>query len=122
MHDIFHVSLLEQNTTKKRRVDKKAMKLNAGNNEEHEIEAIWDSAIYAQKSESSHLPGLYYLLFWKGYSKKENTWELALAVQHLKKLISLFYKDHPNKPTATSEAINTAPPIIKPTVRPTVTK
>ena len=30
--------------------------------EEYEVEAIWDSSIYANKSESGHLPGLYYLI------------------------------------------------------------
>ena len=48
MHDVFHASLLEQDTTKKGRVDEKAMELDAGNNEggEYEVEAIWDSVVY----------------------------------------------------------------------------
>ena len=36
-----------------------------------------------------------------------------------RKLISSFHKDHPEKPTATSLAINTVPPMAQPTIRPT---
>ena len=98
------MSLLEQDTTRKGRLDENdATELNAGNNsKEYKVEAIWDSAVYTRESKSGHLPGLYYLVSWKGYPKEENTWEPALAVQHLRKLISSFHKDHLNKPTATS--------------------
>ena len=60
IHNIFHVSLLEQDTTKKEQVDEKVTELDfkAGDSEEYEIEAIWDSAVYAKKLEG-HLPGLY---------------------------------------------------------------
>ena len=121
IHDVFHVSLLEQDTTRKGRVDENdATELDAGNDSgEYEVEAIRDSAVYARESESGHLPGLYYLVSWKGYPEEENTWEPASAVQHLRKLISSFHKDHPDKPTATSEAIDTAPPMARPTVKPT---
>ena len=81
------------------------------------MEAIWDSAVYARKSKSGHLAGLYYLVLWKRYPKEENTWELASAVQHLRKLISSFHKDHPDKSTATFLAINTVPPIVKLTIK-----
>ena len=40
-------------------------------------------------------------------------------VQHLRKLISLFHTEHPDKPTATSPAIDTAPPMARPIVKPT---
>ena len=95
------------------------IEFDAGNNEEYEVEAIRDSAVYARESESSHLPGLYYLVSWKEYPEEENTWELASTVQHLRKLINLFHKDHPNKPTATFPAIDTTPPMARPTVKPT---
>ena len=121
IHDVFHVSLLEQDTTRKGRVDENdATEFDAGNEDsgEYEVEAIRDSAVYARESASGHLPGLYYLVSWKGYPEEENTWEPASAVQHLRKLISSFHKDHPDKPTATSEAIDTAPPMARPTVKP----
>ena len=44
----------------------------AGNNKEYKVEGIQDSAIYAKES-VEQLPGLYYLIMWKSYSKKENT-------------------------------------------------
>ena len=96
--------------------EENAEELDASNNSgEYEVEAIWDSTVYARKSESGHLPGLYYLVSWKGYPEEENIWEPISVVQHLKKLISSFHKDHPDKPTATSPAIDTAPPMTRPT-------
>ena len=56
--------------------------------------------------------------FWEKIVKEENTWELASAVQHLRKHISLFYKDHLDKPTATSPTIDTLPPMARPITRP----
>ena len=100
-------------------MDEDATELDAGDDEggEYEVEAIRDSAVYARES-AGHLPGLYYLVSWKGYPEEENTWEPYSAVQHLRKLISLFHKDHPDKPTAISEAIDTVPPIAKPIIKP----
>ena len=71
------------------------------------------------ESESGHLPGFYYLVAWRGYPEEENTWKPFSAVQHLGKLIKLFYKDHPKKPPATSSPINSAPPMARPTIKPT---
>ena len=94
----------------------------ANNSEEYEMEAIWDSTVYAKKSESDHLPGLYYLVSWKGYPKEENTWEPVLAIRHLKKLINSFYKNYLNKPSTTFKAIDNTPPMAKPTIKPMVIK
>ena len=120
MHNVFHVSLQEQDTTRKEKVDKrvKELELEAGNNKEYKVEAIWNSAVYASKSESGQLPDLYYLVAWKRYLKEKNTWEPSFAVQHLKKLINSFYKDHLEKSTAISPPIDFAPLIATPTVRP----
>ena len=111
--------LLEQDITKKEQ-DKNAEELNADDNSrEYEMKAIWDNAVYMRELKLGHLPGLYHLVLWKKYPKEENTRELALAVQHLKKLISSFHKDHLDKPTTTSSAIDTASPMARPTVKPT---
>ena len=73
MHDVFYVSPLKQNTTRKERVDKqiKELELEAGNSEEYKLKAIQDSPVYASKSESGQLPSLYYLVAWKGYPKEK---------------------------------------------------
>ena len=82
VHNVFHMSLLEQDTIKKGRVSEEVPELDAGDedNKEYKVEGIRESAVYANKSESGHLPGLYYLVAWKGYPKEENTWELLSAV------------------------------------------
>ena len=87
-------------------------------NREYKVEAIRDSKVYARELESGHLPSLYYLVSWNRYPEEENTCEPASAVQHLRKLISLFYKDHSAKPKVTSPAIDIAPPMARPTVKP----
>ena len=112
---------MEQDTTKKERLDEKVMELDfeASNSKEYEVEAIRDSAVYEVESESGYLLGLYYLIAWKGYPEEKNTWELVLAIQYLRKLISSFYKDYPEKPTATSPPVDSALPMARPTVKPT---
>ena len=100
-------------------MDEQVIELEAGDSKEYKVEAIQDSAIYASKSESGQLPGLYYLIAWKGYPEEKNTWESSSAVQHPKKLINSFHKDHPEKLTATSPPIDSASPMARPTVRPT---
>ena len=111
------MSLLEQDTTRKRRMDEKTveqLEFKAGSdNEEYKVEGIRDSVVYARESEEGYLPGLYYLISWKGYPKDKNTWKPALAVQQLRKLVSNFYKDHPDKPIATSPPIDLASPMAK---------
>ena len=63
IYNVFHVSLLEQDTTRKRRVDENLTEFEAGSNDkEYEVEGIRDNAIYAKKSTTGHLPGLYYLV------------------------------------------------------------
>ena len=85
-------------------------------NGEYGVEAIHNSAVYTREL-TGYLLGLYYLVSWKGYPEEENTWESVLAVQHLRKLISLFYKNHPAKPIAIFEAIETASPMARPTIK-----
>ena len=109
---------MEQNTTRKERVDKNVTEFKAGNSKMCEIEAIWNSIVYVNKVEG-YLLGLYYLLAWKKYSGKRNTEEPSSVVQYLKKMINSFYKKHPEKPIATSLLINSTLPIARPTVKPT---
>ncbi len=95
-----------------------AIELDEGDSEEYEVEAICDSKVYAKESNNGQLPGLYYFVLWKGYPKEKNTWEPALAVLHLYKLISTFHRDHSEKPTATSPPIDSASPMAGPIVKP----
>ena len=48
------------------------LKFEAGNDKKYEFDGIWDSAVYIRES-ARQLPGLYYLVLWKGYPKEENT-------------------------------------------------
>ena len=74
VHNVFHMSLLEQNITKKKRVDEDVTELDTSNDKsgKYKVEAICDSMVYVRESEG-HLPGLYYLVFGKGYSEEKNT-------------------------------------------------
>ena len=63
------MSLLEQDTTRKRQVDKtlpepeKDLEFGAGGNKEYEVKAIIKGAIYGQQvNNSDWIPGLYYLV------------------------------------------------------------
>ncbi len=93
----------------------KEFEFEAGDNKEYKVEAIINSVVYGQQA-NDQMPGLYYLVSWKGYPEEENTWEPSLAVIHLRKLISTFYKEHPEKPTATSLPLDSAPPMARPTI------
>ena len=121
IHDVFHVSLLEQDITKKGRMNEIFPKLepefNAGNNKEYKVEAIIDSVVYVKEAKK-HLPSLYYSIFWKSYPEEQSTWKPSFAVMHLWKIISTFHKDHPEKPIAISPPFNSAPPMAKPSVKP----
>ena len=63
IHNVFHVSLLEQKTIRQGQVGKKVIKLEfeVNNSEKYKVEAIWDSTVYANKVKV-HLPGLNYLI------------------------------------------------------------
>ena len=115
------MSLLEQDTTRKRRINKlfpePEPEFNADYNKKYEIKTINDSVIYAKEAEK-HLLGLYYLVSWKGYPKEKSTWILFSIVMHFWKIISTFQKDHPEKPTATFSPLNSAQPMAKSLVKP----
>ena len=70
------MSILEQDITRKRRVDKEVrqMEFDIGydDSEEYKVEAIWDSVVYARESKSGHLQGFYYLIAWKEHLEEEN--------------------------------------------------
>ncbi len=50
----------------------KKLEFETRGNKEYEIEAIIDNAVYGQQA-NDQIPGLYYLVSWKGYPEEENT-------------------------------------------------
>ena len=63
------------------------LKFEAGNNEKYKVDGIWDHTVYIRES-ARQPPGFYYLVLWKGYTKKENIRESSLAIQDLWKLVT----------------------------------
>ncbi len=122
IYDVFHVSLLEQDITRKRQVDKalskseKDVEFEVGDNKEYKVETIINRAVYGQQANSNQMLGLYYLVSWKGYLEEKNIWEPLLTVIYLRKLISTFHKEYPKKLTATSPSLNSALLIARPTI------
>lgn len=68
---MFHLSLLEQDNTRNRQ-EFLVREFEPGNNKEYEIEIIQDIIVYAKEA-NRYLPGLYYLVTWKGYPNENNT-------------------------------------------------
>ena len=114
IYDIFYVSLLEQDTTKKGR-EFSVPEFKPSNDKEYKMEAIRDSAVYSKEIDR-HLLELYNLVAWKGYQEEENTWKPSLAVIYLRKIINIFHRDYLEKPTVTSAFLDSVPPMAKPTI------
>ena len=93
------------------------LEFEAGNDKEYEVDGIRDSAVYARES-AGQLPGLYYLVLWKGYPEEENAWEPVSAIQHLRRLVTTYHKDNLEKPTATSALVDTASLLARPSTSP----
>lgn len=120
IHDVFSMSMLEQDTTMKEPMDETIAKLylDKGNNKEYKVETIWDSTVYAKKSKvGGHLLGFYYLVLWRDYPEKKNTWKPALAIQHLWRLVIRFHKKHLKTEMTILSLINTTSLMAKPIIR-----
>ena len=65
IYDVFHMSLLEQDTTRKGRMNELLLEpepeFDTSNNKKYEVEEIIDSVIYVKEAKR-HLLGLYYLV------------------------------------------------------------
>lgn len=66
MYDIFYILLLEKDITKKKQVNDSntvvQLELDEGKSKEYNIEAIYNSAVYAKKLEVEYLLGFYYIV------------------------------------------------------------
>ncbi len=91
----------------------KELEFEARCDKEYVVGAIIDNAVYGQQANNNQMSRLYYLVLWKGYLEEENTWKLSLAIIHLRKLISTFYKEYPKKPTATSLPLDSVLPMVR---------
>ena len=56
VYNVFYVSLLEQDITRKGWVSKETLESDVGidNSKEYKVEAIWDSSVYVNKLELGH--------------------------------------------------------------------
>lgn len=111
--------LLERDINKKRQVDEMTSKLEfdeVGNGIEYKIEGICDNAVYARELEG-HLTELLLTGFVEMLPRRKNTWEPALIMQYLQKFISIFHKEHLDKPIATSTLVNSVPLMARPIVK-----
>ncbi len=50
----------------------KDLEFEAASDKEYKVKPIIDNAIYSQQA-NDQMPGLYYLISWKGYLEEENT-------------------------------------------------
>ncbi len=107
---------------RKEQVDKalsepeKDVEFKARSNKEYEVKAIIDSTVYDQQTNNNQIPSLYYLISWNGYPEEKNTWEPSSAIIHLRKLISNFHKEYPEKLTATFLTLDSALPMARSTI------
>ena len=58
------------------------LKFEAGNDKEYKIDSIWNSTVYTKEWTTDQLLELYYLVLWKDYLEKENTWKPLLVIQY----------------------------------------
>ncbi len=103
IHNVFHVSLLEKDSSKQGEVSQSLenMEFDEGDAHDYVVAGVVDSAVF-EPGEDGKAGGLYYQVHWEGYPDSEDTWEPYEGVSHLRKLLGKFHKEHPNKPTAES--------------------
>jgi Chromo (CHRromatin Organisation MOdifier) domain len=97
IHDVFHESLLTPHHTAKFQSQCHTTPLlpeMVGDDLEYEVEAILDSRIRKQRSKRQ----MEYLISWKGYGSKENSWLLKKNLLHSNELIREFHDKYKDKP------------------------
>ena len=97
IHDVFHVSLLEQYhypefETQLAKIKAPSPLIIIDNTLEFEVEQILDSRIHRDKVQ--------YLVHWKGYSDNDHTWKPWTNLTNCVKLVIKFHEENPGKPEA----------------------
>lgn len=112
------MSLPENNNIRRRQEVKSTtcLKWKVDHIEEYEIEGICDTTVHTKKSEGHHLQRFNYIVLWKGFSKKENTWKPMSTVQHLQNVINTFLNNYSEKPIVMSPSIDTVLGITRPRI------
>ena len=86
---MFHVLLLEPANKTQGDIGKPPPPLEVDGKEEYYVENILNSKYQWAK--------LYYLMKWRGYSKKENSWQPGKGLENTQKT-GAFHKRYQNKP------------------------
>jgi len=102
IHPVFHVDQLRkyQEDPENPNFPEPTPELVEGK-EEYEVEKILDAQDrYVQGTRKK---ALHFLVKWKGYHEKDNTWEPLENVKNSKELLDEFYKENPSKPKEKSK-------------------
>ena len=67
IYNVFNMLIVNQENTKKWRINKNKIELDIVNNKKYKIKVIQDTMIYAKDLISDYLSRLYYLVLWKKY-------------------------------------------------------
>jgi hypothetical protein len=92
IHPVFNVSLLQAAPPDPipGRVHPQPLPVVVESQEEYEVDKILDSRFYRRQ--------LQYLVHWKGYSDRNNTWEPASNLSHAQTEVKKFHRENPNAP------------------------
>ena len=98
IHPVFHVSLIQPSipSTIPNQTEDPLPLLELDNDDEYEVNWILDSRINHHHKGT----GLPYLVEWKdfGNSSEATSWEPAVHVQNVAKLVEAFHRAYPDKP------------------------
>jgi hypothetical protein len=92
IHPVFNVSLLQAAPPDPipGRVHPQPLPVVVESQEEYEVDKILNSHFYRRQ--------LQYLVHWKGYSNRNNTWEPASNLSHAQTEVKKFHRENPNAP------------------------
>lgn len=95
IHDVFHVSLLEeyhQDTIRGRHQRQPPPIVTSEGDIEWEVQEVLDSRLFGRWKK------LQYLVSWTGYGPEQNSWEPAHNLKNAPEAIKEFHRRHPSAP------------------------